>query len=230
MTVQTEFAIVNYILAKNLGQGNLNPDDFNNLAALSEFEFLDYLLGEFQQYQGGRPVPKVQFGMNESVRQRLTPFIKPVVTLTADATGLALYPTDYQQMDAMYDANMNRIRYVPQHKLYSYLGSVIDPINTNPVYLIENTGFRFYPNTNYNGVAAPLARLSYVSTPVTAVYGFTLDGNGRYVFAPGPPTVDPSWYDVDMSEIIARILRKCGVNLQNQDVDRYAQEIKVQGQ
>lgn len=229
MTVDVVLNIVDYILAKNLGQGNLNPSDFNNLAAMSEFEFLDYLLGEFQSYQGGRPVPKVQFGMNESVRQRLTPFIKPVVSLTADITGFAAYPGDYQQMDAMYDSNMNRIRYVPQHKLYSYLGSVIDPVSTNPIYLIENNGFRFYPNTNYNGVASPQALLSYVSTPVTMVFGFTLDGNGRYVYNPGTST-NPSWYDVDMSEIIARILRKCGVNLQNQDVDRYAQEIKVQGQ
>ena len=229
MTVDFAFQITNYILAKNLGQGNLNPQDFQNLINISQYSFLDYLLGEFQSYQGGRPVPKVQFGMNESVRQRLTPFIKPVVSLTADVTGFAAYPTDYQQMDAMYDSTMNRIRFVPQHKLYSFIYSVIDPINTNPIYIIENNGFRFYPNTNFNGTASPAALLSYVSTPPNIVYGFVLDGNGRYVYNPGT-SVDPEWYDIDMAEIIARVLRMCGVNLQNQDVEKFAQEIKIQGQ
>lgn len=229
MTVDFAFQVINYILAKNLGQGNLNPQDFNNLINISQYSFLDYLLGEFQSYQGGRPLSKVQFGMNESVRQRLTPFIKPVVPLAPDVSGFAAYPADYQQMDAMYDANMNRIRFVPQHKLYSYLGSVIDPINTNPIYLIENNGFRFYPNTNYNTVAAPSAFLSYVSTPPDIVWNSTPDGNGRLVYNP-IGSVDPEWYDVDMAEIISRVLRMCGVSLQNQDVDRYAQEIKVQGQ
>jgi hypothetical protein len=229
MTVDFMFQICDYVLAKNLGQGNLNPQDFNNLANISQYSFLDYLLGEFQSYQGGRPVAKVQFGMNESVRQRLTPFIKPVVTLTADVSGFAAYPVDYQQMDAMYDSTMNRIRFVPQHKLYSFIFSVIDPINTNPIYLIENNGFRFYPNTNFNGTASPAALLSYVSTPPNIVWNSTTDSNGRLVYNP-IGSVDPEWYDVDCAEIIARILRMCGVNLQNQDVEKFAQEIKIQGQ
>lgn len=229
MTVDFAFQIVNFVLAKNLGQGNLNPQDFNNLINLAQYEFLDYLLGEFQSYQGGRPVSKVQFGMNESVRQRLTPFIAAPVTLTIDTNGLALYPADYQQMDAMYDPSMNRVRFAPQHKLYSYINSQIDPISTNPIYLIEEAGFRFYPNTTYNNVAFSSAKLSYVGTPPTITWASTTDANGRLVYNPGP-SVDPAWYDVDMSEILARVLRKCGVSLQAQEVNQLAQEIKIQGQ
>ena len=54
----------------------------------AQFEFLDYLLGEFQQYQVGRPVPRVQYSMTEVARQRLTPFIDPPVTLAIDVTGV----------------------------------------------------------------------------------------------------------------------------------------------
>jgi len=229
MTVDFAFSIVNFVIAKNSGQGDLSPQDFNNIINMSQYEFLDYLLGEFQSYAGGRPVAKVQFGMNESVRQRLTPFIKPPLPLSPDVTGFALYPADYQQMDAMWDANMNRIRFVPQHKLFSYLGSQIDPINTNPIYTIENNGFRFYPNTTFNGTASPAAKLSYVSTPPNITWGWTPDANGRPVYNPGTST-DPEWYDVDMEEILARVLRKCGVNLQNNEVNQYAQEIKQAGQ
>ena len=47
----------------------------------------------------------------------------------------------------MFDANLNRIRFVPQHKLFSYLNSTIDPVATNPIYLIQSNGFQFYPIT-----------------------------------------------------------------------------------
>ena len=222
MTVDFVYTVMQGIINKNQ-QGYFKPQDFNNFINLAQYGFLDYLLGEFQSYQGGRPVPKVQFGMNESVRQRLTPFIKPPVTLTVDGTGLSPYPSDYQQGDAMYDVNMNRIRYVPQHKLYSYLGSVIDLIATNPVFEIQSNGFQFYPITQGS------AKLSYVGTPTTIVWGFLPDVNGRPVYNPGTST-DPSWYDVDMQEVIARALKMVGVNLRAQEVSQYGSEIKQAGQ
>jgi len=228
MTVDFMYKVVLFTLNKNQGQGNLKPDDFNNSANLAQYDFLNYLLGIFQQYQGGRPVATVQFGMNESVRQRLTPFIKPVVPLTPDTTGFAAYPSDYQQGDAMYDSAMNRIRYVQQHKLYSYLYSTIDPINSNPIFLIESGGFRFYPNMTWNNTASPNAFLSYVSTPANITWGYILDPNGIPVYNPGTSS-DPEWYDVDCEQIIDRILRRCGVNLNAGQVSQYAQELKLQG-
>lgn len=211
-----------FITNKNQ-QGYLSPADFNNIINLAQYDFLDYLLGEFQQYQGGRPVAKVQFGMNESVRQRLTPFIAPPSLLAIDGTGLSPYPANYQQMDAMYDVYLNRIRYVQQHKLYSYINSQIDPIATNPIYLIQSNGFQFYP------VGVGQAKLSYVGTPPTIVWGFTTDVNLRPVYNPAG-SVDPAWYDVDMNEIIARALRMVGVNLESMEVSQYADQIKTQGQ
>src|SRR5882762_1237369 len=212
MTAGFMYDLIIFISNKNNGQGYITPDEFNVIINQSRFSFLDYLLGEFQQYQGGRPVPRVQFGMNESVRQRLTPFINAPVTLNIDVAGLSPYPGDYQQSDAMYDSSMNRIRYVPQHKLYSYLKSQIDPISTKPIYLIESDGFRFYPNTTYNGVDLGTAKLSYVHTPPDIVYSTIPDGNGRPVYDPGT-SVDPEWYDVDCLDILARALRMIGVNL-----------------
>lgn len=219
-----------YCVQKNRQQGYLSPDDFNNVINIAQLGFLDYLLGEFQSYQGGRPVPKVQFGMNESVRQRLIPFIQSPVTLTIDNTGFATYPSDYQQMDAMYQPNMNRVRYAQQHKLYSYLNSQIDPISTNPVYLIEDNGFRFYPNVTYNGVAFSSAKLSYVRTPATIVWGFIPDPTtGLPVYSAGAST-DPEWFDVDAMDVIVRGLALVGVNLQLAQVEQYANLIKNTGQ
>lgn len=223
MTVDIMFQITLYALAKNLGQGNLNPGDFNNLATMSQYEYAVWLLGDFTQYQPGRPQARVQFGMNEQVRQRLTPFIAPVTPLVIDVTGFVAYPGDYLHGDAMYDANMNAVRYVPQHKWSAFKNSRIDPVATNPIFKIEKTGFRFLP------IALGAANLSYVAKMPAIVWNSAPDANGVPVYAP-VGSVDPAWSELDMSEIIARVLRKCGVSLSNQEVNQYAQEVKMQGQ
>lgn len=217
------YRIFLYALAKNEQQGYASPDDFNLLINQGATSFLDYLLGEFQSYAYGKPLSKVQFGMNEEVRQRLTPLIQKPVPLTVDVTGFAPYPADYQQMDAMFTTSMNRIRFTPQHKAYSYLNSQIDPPASNPFYLIVDVGFQFYPIT----IGAAL--LSYVKTPPQIVWGFTPDANGLPVYNSGT-SVDPVFYDLDCLEILARALSLAGVNLQLPQVEQYAQMIKQQGQ
>jgi hypothetical protein len=210
-----------FVVAKNFN-GFLSPDEFNLVINQAQLSFVDYLLGEFQTYQNGRPVARVELGNNEIVRQRLTPFIGENLSLTVDSNGFAAYPTDYQQVDAMYTTSMDRIRYVQQHKLYSYLGSVIDPIATNPIYLIKADGFRFYPS-NIGTV-----KLSYVKTPPDIVWAYTLVNN-RPVYDPAN-SVDPKFYDVDTLEIIARALKLVGVNLQSAEVSLYANQITQNGQ
>jgi hypothetical protein len=167
--------------------------------------------------------------MNEIVRQRVTPLIEKPSTLTIDSTGRSPYPSDFQQGDAMWTTSMQRIRFVPQHKLYSYLNSQIDPINSNPIFLIEDDNFLFYPNTTYNNVTVGSALLSYVKTPPTIVWGFTNDTNGIPVYAPGS-SVDPIWFDVDMLEIISRALKMSGVNLEAAMVEQYGENIIKAGQ
>lgn len=218
------YKIVLYASAKNDSQGYISPDDFNLIINQGATSFLDYLLGEFQSYAYGKPLSKVQFGMNEEVRQRLTPLIQKPVPLTVDPTGFAPYPTDYQQMDAMYDSTgNNRIRYVAQHKKYSYINSQIDPIATNPIYLIVDTGFQFYP------ITIGSALLSYIKTPPQIVWGNNPDPNGLPQYDSGT-SEDPVFYDVDCLEIISRALSLVGVNLQLPQVEQYAQMIKQGGQ
>lgn len=223
MTVDQVYSLMKYICAKNLQQGYLAPEDFNLVIEQAQVSFMDYLLGEFQEYQVGRPVARVDYSMNEKARQRLTPFIGTPVPLTIDGTGLAAYPADYQQLDAMYDSNMNRIRYVQQHKLYSYLNSQIDPVATNPIYLIQSNGFQFYP------ITLGTAKLSYVKSPPSIIWGYLPDANGLPVYNPATST-DPAWYDLDMMEIISRALKFVGVSMEAPGVLQLANEIEKTGQ
>ena len=203
--------------------GDITPQEFMDIMNQAQDSFLDYLLGEFQSYQYGKPQPRVQFGNNENTRQRLIPLIVSS-TLTVDGGGLAPYPADYQQVDTMFQSDkVSRIRYCTTDRLFSTVNSVIDPVSLNPIYIIENTGFRFYPNSTTN------PRLNYIKTPPKIVWGYDIDGNGREVYNQSLST-DPIWYDVDMYEIIMRALKLVDVNLQLPMVSQLANQVTQQGQ
>ncbi len=228
MTADTPYKIIQ-IIANKFQAGNITPDQYMDMINYGQLGFLDYLLGQFVSYQYGRPLSRVQFGMNEIVRQRITPLIDPVTTINIDATGFAPYPNDYQQADALNLTNLDRIRFVPQHKKYSYIKSKIDPVATNPIFLIESQGFRFYPNTNFNNISLGSIQLSYVKTPPDIVWNSAPDAQGRPVYRQSG-SVNPVWYDTDMDELIVRALEMIGVNLQAPEISQYAQMIKTEGQ
>lgn len=232
LNVNDMYQICTY--AVNKGQnGYLTPANFNLLVNQAQISFLDFLLGESQQYQYGRPQARVNYSQNENIRQRLTPLIKKTNLTIDGTTGLADYPEDYQQVDALwYGVNFSRIRYTSQDNLYSYFNSQIDPIATNPIYLIKDEGLQFYP------VTIGTAVLSYISNPPQIIWGYTLDVNDRPVYNPAPydpitqpdGSIQPVWYDVDKLEIISRVLKLVGLNLKDGMVEQYANQITTQGQ
>ena len=221
MGINEMYQICQYAINK-AQNGYLTPSQFNLLANQAQTSFQDYLLGEFQQYQYGRPQARVNYSQNSDTRQRLTPFIIEA-TLTVDGNGLVNYPTDYLQTDAMRTTDFDRIRFVQQDSLYSYIQSEIDPVATNPIYLLNDAGFQFYPKN------IGTATLTYIKIAPDMIWGYTLDNNGRPIFAPAYST-EPLWYDIDKLEIVARILKLVGVSLQAGQVEQYANMVTTQGQ
>lgn len=208
---------MSYIVNKNQN-GYLTPDQFNLVINQAQRQFVDLLLGEFQQYKPGRPTPTVQFGNNRIVRESLTPVIYGYI-LNPDSTGFAPYPGDFQEVDAMWSIyGYNKIKYVQQEYLSSYYNSQIDPIINYPIYLIEKDGFRFFPND------IGQTKLNYVQNPPEIIWGFTEVVPGQPIYNPAT-SQDPVFFDTDMMYIIARALRMVGVNLQSEDVNNYAQEM-----
>lgn len=223
MTVDDLYKIMRYAIAKNNQQGYLSPADFNLTINTAQRSYLDYLLGEYQRYQVQRPIAVVEFGQNARVRQSLSPLIYGTV-LSPNAQGVAPFPTDYEYPDAMWSLyGFYNIRFVQQDRQSSWYRSAIDPIATNPVYLINHEGFQFYPEN------IGFAKMSYVRTPPSIVWGYVLDGNNRPVYNP-LTSQQPVWSEGDMLNIIVRALQLVGVNLQMNVVIGYSQEIKNSGQ
>lgn len=222
MTVDFIYELVLFICNKNQ-RGSITPAAFNRTINVAQYGFVAFLLGEYQKYANGRPVPAVALGMNRRVRQSLSVITEHGVPLAINGAGFSTYPTDHEYTDAMFTTSDKEIRYVEQHNLHWALASEVDPIATNPIYTLEKTGFRFYPNS------LGAAKVSFVKTPPTINYGTTPDLNGRQVYE-AATSVHPVWGEVDCFEIIVRALRPIGVHLQHQDVSQYANEVKNGGQ
>jgi len=215
-------------VAKNLQQGYVSPDDFNNtLMPVAQSSYLDYLKGEYQKYQLRRPISVVEFGQNQMIRQSLAPLVYNTVLPINSTTGIAPFPSDYEVNDAMWSVYGHyNIKFIQQDRADSYLHSSIDPIATNPVYLIRQEGFEYFPSNPYG---YNLASLSYLRTPPPIFWGYDLDGNGLPVYN-AALSQQPIWADTDIYEVIARALQLVGVNLQIGTVIQYANELKNIGQ
>ena len=186
-------------------------------------EYLDFLLGEYQRYQAGRPIAVVEIGNKEKIRNSIAPLIYNITLTPNTTTGIAPFPSDFEMTDAMWGVyGVYNIRFVAQPRLDSFVNSTIDPVAQNPVYLLRHEGFQFYPNN------IGLARMSYVRKPPSIVWGYTLV-NGVPVWNPAT-SQDPVFGVTDMMNIICRALRMVGVNLDVNTVSQYASEIKFQGQ
>ena len=222
MTSDFMYRIIQYALNKDQG-GYVTPDEFDLIINQAQFSWCQYLIGEYQQYQNQRSQARVSWGQNQNVRESLSPVIYGYI-LNPDINGLAAYPYDYQKTDAMTSIyGYNRIRFASQDRLFSFMNSVIEPIATNPIYLVNDVGFQFYPAN------IGQARLSYVRTPPRIIWGYYLDDNDIPVYDEGQ-SANPVWNDVDCLEIIARALRLVGCNLQSSVVSQYSEQIKNQGQ
>jgi hypothetical protein len=224
MDVNQAYRITQYIVGKNIQNGYLSPEDFYQCINQAQNEYLDYLLGEYQQYQAGRPIAVVEVGQKEKIRNSIAPLIYNITLSPNTTTGIAAFPSDYQAVDSMWEVyNLYNIRFVNQPRLASFHNSSIDLISENPIYLLKHEGFQFYP-TNIG-----LARMSYVRNPPSIVWGYVLDSNGIPVWNPAT-SQNPVWGTVDMMNIISRALRLIGVNLNAGEVSQFANQVQFNGQ
>ncbi len=224
MSVDDVYKIILYCVAKNRQDGYVSPDDFNLIINQGQRGYFDYLKGEYQKYQVQRPIAVVEFGQNEMVRQSLAPFIYGAVLSPNTTTGIAAFPSDFEYHDAMWGLyGFYNIRFIQQDRQDSYLHSQIDPIRENPVFLIRHEGFQFFPED----IGA--ARMSYLRTPPSMVWAYTLDSDGVPQYNPFL-SQQPVWGESDIMQVIVRALSIFGVNLQFGVVLQYANDVKNGGQ
>ena len=186
--------------------------------------YMDDLLGRFQKNNNGKTGANTGLILDETVMQKLSPFIQTsAVTIN---TGVGNKPTGFIYRLAFringfdcYKINHNQISEINR--------SVIDPpsIANNSYYFTENLATYSILPATYSGAS----ELNYISTPVNVVWGFTYDVNGRQVYD-SPSSVQPLWDTNSCREITKRMLVNIGVSLKDKDFLSFGKSVQMAGE
>jgi hypothetical protein len=216
MTVDQCYSILRFIVRKNQ-LGSLSPTDFQYAFNTAQRNYYDFLVGRIEQYQYGRPVPRVGLSMTDNVVSRLMPF-ELSATLTVSG-GLATKPSDFNKLLAIYTPNNYRVYRLEENRFAERMQDSIDPIDEpNAFYVEQNTNWRIYPTT------LTTLTLKYLTVPADVKWNYTLDGSGRPVYT-SSGSIDPLWKDNDIDELVGRAAKIIGVSFKEPTLSQFGQGV-----
>jgi len=221
MTVDQVYNILKFIVRKNQ-LGSLPPLEFEYAFNTAQRNYYDFLVGRIEQYQYGRPVPRVGLNMTDNVVTRLMPFqIKSTVAI---ASGILTKPVNLNKISAIYTANNYRIYRIEENRFAERIQDSIDPVDeANAFYIEEKSTLRVYPTT------LTTCSLVYFTTPTDVKWNYTIDGSGRPVYNP-TGSIQPIWLENDYDELIARAAKIIGVSLKDATPTQYGQQVIQTGE
>lgn len=209
-------------LIKKNQSGSLTSLAFAKLFNDAQSSYFDDLVGRFQNRNDGKEGANTGLIENETIMQKLSPFITPA-TLTITA-GLSNKPDDFIYRLAMRISGVDVFK-INHNQIATVNASVIDPPNViaNKYYFIEYKGYySFLPNT------VTTASLDYIATPKLVVWGYTFDNLGRQVYNQGL-SVNPQWDSHSCMEIVKRMLETIGVSLKDNDFANFGKSVIATG-
>lgn len=202
--------------------GSFSNEEFEKFWNDAQGSYQDDLLGRFQARNNGKEGANTGIIENETIIQKLTPFIKPA-TLTI-TSGKADKPTDFVFRMALRIGNYDVYK-INYNQRATVIDSVIDPplAATNSYYFLEYEDYyEFLPST------VTEATLDYVQTPPNVKWGFSWDANDRQVYNSGT-SIQPKWGNNDCREITRRMLKDIGVSLKDADFLNFGQNAILTG-
>jgi len=200
-------------------KGYLSGAEFTRLFNQSQLAYYDFLIGHLEQYQPGRPVPRIGLGMTESVTTKLSPFIKSAtLSVTSQSATKPTSGNGFGRLLAMYDNNNKKMDRVEHDRKGGRVdSSVLTPAN-NPFYVEYGTFWQIWP------ASLTQVKIDYLPQKPDDVNWNYDDSSGREVYnATG--SVNPLWYDTEISAIVARMLKAVGVVLDDAQIMNYGQSV-----
>jgi len=235
MTVDQCYSILRFIVRKNQ-LGSLSPSDFQYAFNTAQRNYYDLLVGRIEQYQYGRPIPRIGLSMTDNVVSRLMPFESSITLTTAVGDGLvvtgsgssatlvATKPTGINKLLAMYTANKYRVYRIEENRFAERIQDSIDPIDEANAFFVEQSAdWRIYPATLTS------LTLKYLTVPADVVWAYTTDGSGRPVYT-STGSVNPLWYNNDIDEIVARAAKIIGVSFKEGALTQFGEQVIAKGE
>jgi hypothetical protein len=230
MSIDEVYKTIQFIVRKNSTGGLLDPDQFNRIINRAQMTKFMRSYGNEQEYQPGKPIPRIAFQITQSVTDELKAFIENG-NLILDSDGQVDYPDDYVHAipGLGYKTSVNNsggigstLKYVPieivdsQFEYYRLSSQIVNPTRTTPMCVFKGSFIQFYPN-NIGPVFFP-----YLREPRQALWDYTIV-NGRPVYN-AATSVDLEWPDVNINAIIALACSYIGISIQSDVISQYASQ------
>lgn len=213
------YEFVSFIINKNL-KGSFTPKGYNLASKAANLELFDELRGgKYSTYQAGRPVPVVGMEQNRTLSEELDPFIIPG-EFTVGETGIVDIPDGFVQWLGGWTSSTNKeLVWVKKEDWPRVLGNAIDPPTVNfPSFTNSGKKWKFAP------VSLGDIEVSYLKIPTTPEWKYTAVGN-RATYNP-TGTVHFEWNETAFVALASKILSYLGVNLSNDQVVGFAENMK----
>lgn len=203
-------------------KGGVTGSEFNQLFNQSQLAYYDFLIGHVEQFQNGRPVPRVGLG-TEAVSTKLSPFIKrATLSVTSQQATKPATDNKFGRLIAMFDDNNKKIGRVEHDRKADRIESTVLPVANNPFYVEYAAYWEIWP------AALTSVKIDYLpQKPDDATWGYTTT-SGRQVYDAGSST-DPLWYDTEIAAILARMFKARGVVIDDAQIINYGQSVLNMG-
>lgn len=213
MLINNIFVLVSYICNKEQ-RGNITPSQFNQLARVSQLEFMSKRLGNIH-ILNAQGVPQFGYESNWRIHEDLRPFVYGPITIPIASNGNFTYPYGYVWVDAIHKNNFFPISRITSDQ-YPHIkhSTITPPTEDYPVAVFRNP-YGFIDPYSINSFG-----MSYVKLPPEPVWGYTTI-SGEPVFNEGL-SVDLLVPQICYLEIVMLILQHVGINLGADQISQYA--------
>lgn len=219
MTIQEIHNFILLLLNKH-NTGYVTPEEIDSVLDRAQMWYFNKLVGNIEEYQPGRPIARVAYGMTSTIHDHLAPF-KGISTSASNSSGVVSLPSDYMYVISV-RKNSSSVPIISEDELGIRLESYIfAPSSTEPVALISGKGqVKLYPEEVHSSLS-----IDYLSRPAKPVFGYTQ--SGRTITYNSGTSTQMEWNEPALNAIIMRAVQYLGVNLEDQLAISYS-EGKIQ--
>lgn len=219
MTIDKVHDFLDFIIDKKM-QAWFAPPEKDDILDRAQMEWFVQLYGNPREYQAGRYVPNIAYGVSQRINDSLAPF-KKNATFTSDSTGLITLPSDYLHLLSLntneVSADAGRTVYRPvqiinEDELIERLESQVCPVSlSDPIGIINSEKkIQLFPTSTQVG------KIYYMRRPVVPVYGYTQ--TGRVITYDAGTSTQLEWDEVNINHIMVKALEYLGINLSANDL------------
>lgn len=249
MDINSVKTLVNFCSNKT-GRGYMTANDFNNVILFAETMFVAERIGLPEQYVAGKATGKEAYPLTQKIENDLRPYLESIFLDVSPTSGVLPIPIDYLFISSL-SSNYVWTKAIPPKSLDYEAASAPPTIVTttrevnidvliNKAYTDRKSHSYDYPTTefpictfyDYGIEFLPLSigqvRFDYISIPKGAYWGFNTIGNVEVYDASKSKQLQcpqDCYY-----KIMAFVLKNLGINLSDEAVQKYGQELLANGE